>query len=426
MPLSVSNVHRHTLANGLRVVIAPAKGSPLVGVNLRLEVGSWHERDGQHGYAHLFEHLMFSGTRSVSNGAHMAAIQTVGGNVNASTSTDSTNFNHVVGHEDYTAVLALEADRLRHLVDGLDDADVRREIEVVSNERFEQDGRPFGDVNELVASLLYPPPHPYAHLPLAPLGDVRAASRTSVAAFFRTHYVASRAAIAIAGSVDPEAALTTVDHYLSGFLAGQRDTDSHEDVEWTGPHGDGTPVQAERGGVWGQRVFVGLTIPPAGTLGHERTKLLAHLLAGGQDGLLIGALRQNRRLVSDVNIRFMSQSRHAALCVVELVALPDANLEALESAYGEAIASIDLTRLRPRALERLLGLYRSAWLCNRDRVGGHASDLSFAVLFQDGPSAPDSMYDAMLQTTLADLTEALGCFRLGGNCAVVRYRHVDR
>ncbi|GHJ50629.1 zinc protease [Catellatospora sp. TT07R-123] len=399
--------------------------SPLVGLNLRLEVGSRHEQVGQHGYAHLFEHLMFSGTRSVPNGAHMAAIQTVGGNVNASTSTDSTNFNHVVGHEDYTAVLALEAERLKHLADALDDAGVGREIEVVSNERFEQEGRPFGDVNELVASLLYPAPHPYAHLPLAPLGDVRAASRDSVVAFFTTHYVPSRAAIAIVGSVDPEAALGAVDHYLSGFSPGP-DPCGQEHVEETPSPGGDTPVRAERSGVWGPRLFIGLSIPPAGTLGHERTKLLAQLLAGGHDGLLIGALGRDRKLVSDVNIRFMSQARHAALCVVELVALPGADLADLESAYAEAVASIDLTRLRPQALERLLGLYRSAWLCNRDRVGGHANDLSFAVLFQDGPWAPDTMYDAMLRTTLADLTEALGCFRLGGDCAVVRYRHADR
>lgn len=368
---------------------------------------------------------MFSGTRRVPRGAHVKAIQSVGGNVNASTSTDSTNYRSVVAHEHYRDILALEAERLLHLADDLDSAAVAQEVGVVSNERYEQDGRPYGDVNETVAGLLFPPRHPYAHLPLAQLDDVRRAPHAAVAGFFRRHYRPEKAVIAIAGSVEPEEAFDAVDFYFKNFSGSGTSESLPKEFSRERGLGSGDCARVDRAGASGQRLFVGLLVPPAAIYANERIKVLAQLLAGGRGGLLLQLLGRERRLVSDVNIRFMTQARQNAVCVVELVALPGVDLDDLESAYRDVMGSINVSRLPVRALERLIGLYRSAWLCNRDRVGGYASDLSFSTLFQGDPDANDSVYSAVMRTSLADLHEMSDYFRPNQDSAVVRYHHVD-
>src|SRR5258708_31322835 len=107
--LPEDDVQRCQLGNGLRVIVSPDRSLPLVGMHLRYAVGSRHDGPGQHGMAHLFEHLMFAGTASVARGQHLQLVQGVGGNANGTTSTDWTSYYHVVGPEALEMVLWLEA-----------------------------------------------------------------------------------------------------------------------------------------------------------------------------------------------------------------------------------------------------------------------------------------------------------------------------
>jgi predicted Zn-dependent peptidase len=160
-------IRRHTLGNGLRVVVNPDPWTPVVAVNLWYDVGSAHEAPGRTGFAHLFEHLMFAGSANVTSGEHLGALQALGGEVNATTSFDRTNYFETVPVGVTPLALWYEADRLGSLLDAIDQATLDTEREVVKEEKRQRyDNVPYGDAFAHLTDLVFGPDHPYGHMPI--------------------------------------------------------------------------------------------------------------------------------------------------------------------------------------------------------------------------------------------------------------------
>ncbi|MEO5941098.1 MAG: insulinase family protein, partial [Candidatus Limnocylindrales bacterium] len=152
------------LANGLRLIIAVDRLAPVVAVNLWYDVGSKHEVEGKTGFAHLFEHVMFQGSRNVGKAEHMALVQGAGGTMNGSTWLDRTNYYETLPSHQAELALWLEADRMGTLLDALNQENLDNQREVVKNEkRWSYDNRPYGSWYEKLQGHLYPPEHPYHH-----------------------------------------------------------------------------------------------------------------------------------------------------------------------------------------------------------------------------------------------------------------------
>ena len=193
------------LANGLRLIISVDRLAPVVAVNLWYDVGSKHEVEGKTGFAHLFEHVMFQGSRNVGKAEHMALVQAAGGTMNGSTWLDRTNYYETLPSHQAELALWLEADRMGTLLDALSQENLDNQREVVKNEkRWSYDNRPYGSWYEKLQGHLYPEDHPYHHVTIGSMEDLDAASVEDVSAFFRTYYAPNNAVLSVVGDVDPD------------------------------------------------------------------------------------------------------------------------------------------------------------------------------------------------------------------------------
>src|SRR6185436_6214788 len=171
------------LDNGLRVIVAEDHLAPVVAVNLWYDVGSKHEVTGKTGFAHLFEHVMFQGSRHVAKAEHIALVQAAGGTMNGSTWLDRTNYYETLPSHQAELALWLEADRMGTLLDALS------------------------------------PENPYHHVTIGSMADLDAAWVEDVSAFFRTWYAPNNAVLTVVGDVDPEAIRRWTKRYFGGIPA---------------------------------------------------------------------------------------------------------------------------------------------------------------------------------------------------------------
>jgi len=201
-PLSVP-YETFRLANGLTVIVHEDHTAPLVSVNTYYHVGSGRERPGRTGFAHLFEHLMFEGSKNVPEGAFDQWLEAAGGSNNGSTNGDRTNYWENAPAGALELPLFLESDRMGFLLDAMSPEKVNGQRDVVKNERRQSyENRPYGMADLAIPDALYPPDHPYHWPTIGSMEDLSAASYEDVVDFFKKWYGPANASVVIAGDVD--------------------------------------------------------------------------------------------------------------------------------------------------------------------------------------------------------------------------------
>src|SRR5499426_2110684 len=213
---------KHTLANGLEVLLHEDHACPIVAVNLWYHVGSKNERPGHTGFAHLFEHLMFEGSQHHDRG-FFEPLQRAGATLNGSTNADRTNYWEVVPSGALELALWMESDRMGFLLPALTQAKFANQRDVVLNERRQNyENRPYGLASMALLAALFPPDHPYHWATIGEVADLEAVGLEEVHAFFRRYYHPANASLAIAGDFDSDNALALVDRYFGSIPAGER------------------------------------------------------------------------------------------------------------------------------------------------------------------------------------------------------------
>jgi len=201
-----------TLGNGLEVIYLEDHSTPIVHAAIWYHVGSKNERSGRTGFAHLFEHLMFKGSRNVAPDQHPSWITSVGGQANAFTDEDATVYWQTVPAQYLPLVLWLEADRMASL--DVSESKFRTEVEVVKEERrMRYDNQPFGRLSEVIFEHAFTT-HPYKHQTIGSITDLEAASIDEVRAFHDTYYVPNNATLVLTGDFDTAETRTLVERYL--------------------------------------------------------------------------------------------------------------------------------------------------------------------------------------------------------------------
>ncbi len=209
-----------TLPNGLRVIMHEDKSTPIVAVNVWYHVGSKNEVAGRTGFAHLFEHMMFQGSKNY-NEEYFKPLQEVGATINGSTNPDRTNYFELVPSNFLERALFMEADRMGGLLDAMTQEKLDNQRDVVKNERRQSyDNQPYGTAFEKIFAQMFPPSHPYNWTTIGSLDDLTAASMDDVKAFFRQYYVPDNASLVIAGDFDPKQARVWVEKYFGGIPKG--------------------------------------------------------------------------------------------------------------------------------------------------------------------------------------------------------------
>ncbi len=213
MPTNIA-FEKHTLSNGLDLIMHVDRSIPVAAVNVWYHVGSQNEEPDRTGFAHLFEHIMFKGSKHHDR-EYFLPLQEVGASINGSTTTDRTNYYEDVPAEYLELALWLESDRMGFLLDAFDQHSFDTEVDVVRNERRQSyENRPYGLAGQEIRKALFPPNHPYHWQTIGSHEHLEAATLEDVKDFFRRFYAPNNASLSIAGDIDVEETKKLVEKYF--------------------------------------------------------------------------------------------------------------------------------------------------------------------------------------------------------------------
>ena len=409
--LPVVRFSQRTLDNGLRVIVAPDSLAPVVAINIWYIVGSRHEQAGKTGFAHLFEHFMFQGSRHVTKAEHFSIVQSAGGVNNATTYFDRTNYFETLPSHQFELALWLEADRMATLLDALDQENLDNQIEVVKNEKRQSyDNRPYGSFYEKLMAAVFPETHPYHHTPIGSMEDLNAATVDDVIAFFKTWYAPNNAVLSIVGDVDEEAAHAAAERYFGPIPA------NHQIVQPPVPQ-ISLPIGHELREVVPDdvpltRVHFGFRCLPFGTPEFDALEVCGQILAGGRGSRLYRSLVRDQKIAQDITAFGLPLIAGASFFGGWVTVRPDSDEEACERAYEEQLQRLTEELVTDDELARARALIEASELGALGRVEEVADRLSmFAALF-DRPELVNEQLPRYLAVTAEDIrTVARQVFR---------------
>jgi zinc protease len=405
---------RHSLANGLRVILHRDTSLPLVAVNLWYHVGSKHERPGRTGFAHLFEHMLFQGSQHVPTHDHFRLIQQVGGVANGSTWYDRTNYYETLPAHHLDLGLWLESDRMGFLLPAITSENLETQREVVMNERRQRiDNQPYGRAGERVHELLYPGGHPYHWPVIGYMEDIAAATLEEVRSFFRTYYTPNNAVLTLAGDFDPEEALRKVETWFGDIPAGPPVPPV---VAPLTPLGEQRDV-LERD-VRLPRLYMAFRAPAYGQRLWYAADLLSSVLTGGKSSRLYQDLVYDRQIAQEVGA-YVSPYEEVATFMMIATARPGVSLETLESALVEHLERAASAPPDPADLERARNRMLTEHYGALQNLENRADVFSQFTTFFDDPGAVAREADRYQEIAPADLTEVAARYGVESERVVV-------
>ena len=357
---------RHTLSNGLDVLIHEDRNCPIVAVNVWFHVGSKNEKPGRTGFAHLFEHLMFEGSEHHDKG-YFHPLQEAGASLNGSTNADRTNYWEVVPSTSLELALWMESDRMGYLLPALTDAKFENQREVVLNERRQNyENRPYGLSGMAIVAALYPPEHPYHWLTIGEAADIRDARIDDVREFFRTFYRPRNASLAVAGDVRRDEALRMVEDYF-GELEGGAEPPPVERREVPAPAAETRLMLEDR--IELPRLYLAWHSPALFAAGDAELDLVAEVLASGKTSRLYKRLVFEERLATEVAASQNSRELGSFFQIVATAA-PGRTLVELERAISEEVAHLAQGGPTAIEMERCLAQAEAQFVYRLQTVGG--------------------------------------------------------
>lgn len=400
--LPTINLSQRTLGNGLRVIVAPDHLAPVVAINIWYVVGSRHEQPGRTGFAHLFEHFMFQGSRHVTKAEHFSLIQSAGGVNNATTYFDRTNYFETLPSHQLELALWLEADRMATLLDALDQENLDNQREVVKNEKRQSyDNRPYGSFYERLMAAVFPPDHPYHHTPIGSMEDLNAASVGDVVSFFKTWYAPNNAVLSIVGDVDEQEAHAAAARYFGPIPPNpsirQPPADSiapivGREIRETVP--DNVPLV---------RIHFGYRCPPYGTPEFDALEVCSQILAGGRGSRLYRRLVRERKIAQDVAAFGLPLVDGASFFGGWVTVRPDSDAETCEKAFLNELQRLVEEPVTDDELARARALIESSELGALGRVEEVADRISMYAALFNRPELVNEQLRRYLAVTAAQI-----------------------
>jgi zinc protease len=325
-----------TLDNGLTVILHVDRTSPLVAVNLWYHVGSKDEAPGRTGFAHLFEHLMFMGSKHAPYPSFDAIMESWGGHNNGTTSNDRTNYYEIGPRNLLETFLWLEADRLATLAEVITEEELGKQRKVVLNERRQSyENRPYGRGELHIPDVMYAADHPYHWPTIGSQEDLEAASVDDVRRFFERFYRPSNASLTIAGDFAPAEARRLVERYFGWQARQERPRPpSPPAATLAAPREESLTDRVQLA-----RLRLVWHAPALFAPGDAELDLAAHILGGGKSSRLYRALVFERRIAQDV-FAYQGSQLLTSLFHVGVTVKPGQELDALERATDEQIARL--------------------------------------------------------------------------------------
>ena len=343
----------YRLPNGLRVVLNEDHSAPLVAINLWYHVGSKNERPGRTGFAHLFEHMLFSGSQHVGNNEHFRYVQSVGGVLNGTTFFDRTNYFETLPSNYLALGLWLESDRMGFFLPALTQEKLDIQREVVKEERRQRyDNVPYGTAFERLLGLAYDPDYSYHWPTIGSMDDLTAASLDDIRQFFSTWYRPNNCVLTVVGDFAPAEAKDLVAKYFADIAPGERfPTFTSQRRSNGGERREvfPSPVQLPR-------IYRLYHLPKMGDRDWVFADLLSTVLTSDKASRLERALILEQQIATDVSA-YVLPTESTGMMLMQATAKEGVAIEQIEKAIDDQLARLirdgitgdELNRARTRS-----------------------------------------------------------------------------
>jgi zinc protease len=355
---------KYKLKNGLEVILSEDHRLPLVSVNVWYHVGPANEREGLTGFAHLFEHMMFQGSRNIDE--PFKVLEATGATtINGTTDFDRTNYFETVPSNQLETALWLESDRMGFLLDKLDARQLENQRDVVRNERREGENRPDELVEEGMVHTLFPRTHPYYANVIGSHADIEAAELDDVRAFSRQFYTPNNASVAIVGDFDRSKIKQIVEKYFGDIPPGP----AVPKVQALTP-----PITSERRKVVTDqvelpRVYMAWITDPIYKPGDAEADMLAEILGGGKSSRLYKKLVYEKQIAQSVTAKQESLTL-GSVFEISATARTGVKLEELESAIDEELDAMRKSGPTAEEMERARNTIEASIIRGLETLGG--------------------------------------------------------
>ena len=407
---------KFTLSNGLDVILHEDHSLPLVAVNVWYHVGSKDEEAGRTGFAHLFEHVMFEGSKH-HNRSYFDSLEEVGADLNGSTTVDRTNYWENVPSNYLELALWLESDRMGFLLDALDQKRFDVQRDVVKNERRQSyENRPYAMAHLLLPPAVFPSPHPYGWSTIGSPGDLDAADLDDVKEFFQRYYTPPNASLAIVGDFDEDEAARQVERYFGDIPPtpiGSRMSRMDSELK-------GQVSLAMLDKVQLSRLYLVWPSVPEFDRDQAPLDMLSVVLGDGKSSRLYRDLVYERQIAHDVAVYHHAQEI-AGEFHVQVTAAPGKALAEIEDIVRDEIGRVAEEAVTDRELARARNRIESQYVRQLERFGGfggRADLLNHYNTMTGDPGLLGAALDRYEAVTAADVKRAAaatlndGCVRL--------------
>jgi zinc protease len=355
-----------TLPNGLNVILHEDHSVPIVTVNVWYRVGSAREKPGRTGFAHLFEHLMFMGSGHVKPGEFDEWLEAAGGDNNASTANDRTNYWINAPSNALELALFLESDRMGYLLDTMTPKTVDAQRDVVKNERRQSvENQPYGVADVVLGETLFPEGHPYHWPVIGYMPDLTAASYEDVVDFFKKYYTPSNASLVVAGDIEPAKARGLVEKWFRDVKPGPRTEPAPI------PAAELTDVKKKTitDRVQLPRLYLAWITPRHLEPGDAALDVVAAVLTGGKNARLYKRLVYDMQIAQDVNA-FQASASLASTFEIVVTPRPGHTIAEVQKVVDEELRKLQQEDPSAREVERALNQYEASFYNRMERLGG--------------------------------------------------------
>ncbi|HKX82755.1 MAG TPA: pitrilysin family protein [Pyrinomonadaceae bacterium] len=413
--LPTINSKEYKLKNGLRVILHKDTSTPVVAVGVWYHVGSKNEVEGRTGFAHLFEHMMFQGSKNY-NSDYFTPLQEAGANINGTTNQDRTWYFETVPSNFLELALFMEADRLGGLLEAMTQDKLDNQRDVVKNERRQRvDNQPYGTAFEKIGEIMYPKGHPYNWTTIGSLEDLQAASMEDVKSFFRQYYVPNNTILVLSGDFDEKQARGWVEKYFGTIPTGAAITRPNPaqpklDKEIRTNVEDNVPL-ARRYFVWhGVRTYA---------QDEPALDFLSFILSNGRTSRLQSNLIYGKEMAQQVGA-FSGTSEIAGLFQIQATARPGKSLDDIEKEIDGEVARIKAAPPTADEMARALNSIESQSIYGLQTVLGKAGQLTTFGGYLGKPNWFQADLDRYRTVTPADVQRVANTY-LTANRLVMTY-----
>ena len=406
-------LEEYELGNGLRVVLNEDHSAPLVAVNLWYHVGSKNERVGRTGFAHLFEHMLFSGSEHVGNNEHFRYLQSVGGVLNGTTFFDRTNYYETMPSNYLALALWLESDRMGFFLPALTQEKLNIQREVVKEERRQRyDNVPYGTAFERLLHLAYDPDYPYHWPTIGSMEDLGAASLDDIREFFATWYRPDNCVLTIVGDFARDEAKRLVEQYFGEIVPGGA---------FPSFSAERKPLDRERRETFASpvqlpRVYRLYHLPKMGSADWIAGDLLSTVLGSDKASRLDRVLVHEKQIAQDVAV-YVLPTESTGMLMLQATAKEDVAIEEIEKTIDEELAKLVAGGVREDELQRAKTRAEVDYAHQLENYDARADLIGMLATYFSDPSIVNTWLDPYLSATVSDLQRVAAQYLVPENCA---------